>query len=388
MPYVPLIKRISDHRKSPVRKYQDLFVGSNDLASLIRYEAVTSLLGSFPGALGIYLRMKVYPWLLKACGKSVFFGRGVSIRVPKRIELGYNIIIDDNTVLDAKGDPGISFIKCGNDVEIGRNTILSCKGGGSISVGNFVSIGRNVLLSAVNQLTIADNCSVGPYSCLLASGHGWNDPEQPIMLQGRDIKKIVLEENVWLGAHVTILDGVTVGRNSIVAAGSVVTDDIPPYRIAGGTPARIIAKRDQLGPEDRPGVVHTSNGDGKRVPHGGPTTREPDQADRVPASQDLHQRATQAVLRAVAEVNEQLPSGRRLDSALDTALFDGGGGGAGRLDSLGLLNLIVATEQQIEAEFGTTVTLADEGAMSQQHSPFRTIGTLAAYVSLVLEKSR
>ena len=87
-------------------------------------------------------------------------------------------------------------------------------------------------------------------------------------------------------------------------------------------------------------------------------------------------RVLQVVYRAIDEVNPQLPAERRLRKSADTALF----GRAGALDSLGLVNLIVAVEQAVEDELGASVVLADEKAMSQSASPFRTVGTLADYV--------
>jgi acyl carrier protein len=89
------------------------------------------------------------------------------------------------------------------------------------------------------------------------------------------------------------------------------------------------------------------------------------------------------VFNAVDEVNEQLPPERQLAKTSDTSLL----GREATLDSLGLVNLVVATEQNIEEEFGVTLTLADERAMSQSHSPFRTIGTLVEYIALLLEES-
>jgi acyl carrier protein len=88
------------------------------------------------------------------------------------------------------------------------------------------------------------------------------------------------------------------------------------------------------------------------------------------------ERVLQVVYRAIDEINPGLPAERRLKKSAGTALF----GHAGALDSLGLVNLIVAVEQAVEDELGASVTLADEKAMSQSASPFRTVGTLAAYV--------
>lgn len=92
------------------------------------------------------------------------------------------------------------------------------------------------------------------------------------------------------------------------------------------------------------------------------------------------ERILQAIYNAVDEINEQLPKGKKLDKSLDTVLF----GRPGKLDSLGLVSLIVAVEQNIQEEFGTAVTLADERALSQRNSPFRTIATLSEYIALLL----
>ncbi|HSM56861.1 MAG TPA: acyltransferase [Candidatus Sulfomarinibacteraceae bacterium] len=236
--------RVTDEKLSPVQRYQDLFVGSRSLPELILYELLTASLQSLPGALGIFLRGACYRLLFRRCGSKLLIGRNVTIRVPRRIELGNGTIIDDNAVLDAKGHPQKSFIRCGHTVEISRNAILSCKQNGCITLGNFVSIGRNVLLSARAPLQIGDNCSIGPYACILASGHDWQDTERPILLQDRAVGPISIGKNVWIGAHVTIMDGVTIGDNSIIGVGSVVTHDIPAYRIAAGTPARVVRIRD------------------------------------------------------------------------------------------------------------------------------------------------
>ncbi len=91
----------------------------------------------------------------------------------------------------------------------------------------------------------------------------------------------------------------------------------------------------------------------------------------------------QTIFDVIDELKQQVPVIQQLDKSVDTVLF----GQSGQLDSLGLVNLIVATEQKIEEELGVAMTLADEKALSRKSSPFRTIGTLADYISLLLEKS-
>ncbi len=83
---------------------------------------------------------------------------------------------------------------------------------------------------------------------------------------------------------------------------------------------------------------------------------------------------------AIEEINDQLPKSRKLEKTPDTILF----GTDGKLDSLGLVNLIVAVENIVDEELDETITLADEKAMSLKNSPFRTVTTLAEYVQSLI----
>ena len=85
------------------------------------------------------------------------------------------------------------------------------------------------------------------------------------------------------------------------------------------------------------------------------------------------------IITSVKEINEQLPQEQQLGQSTKTVLF----GKDGKLDSIGLVTLLVIIEQNIEDEFGVNITLADERAMSQKHSPFKTIGTLADYIDML-----
>jgi len=87
-----------------------------------------------------------------------------------------------------------------------------------------------------------------------------------------------------------------------------------------------------------------------------------------------------AVLEAVAEVNEQLDAERKLDLEPETRLL----GKSSKLDSFGLVNLIVVVEEKLYDKFDKSVTLADERAMSQEHSPFRSVQSLADYAYTLL----
>jgi acyl carrier protein len=92
-------------------------------------------------------------------------------------------------------------------------------------------------------------------------------------------------------------------------------------------------------------------------------------------------RVAQCIYRVLDEFNQELPAGLKLPKSPDTVLY----GEHGQLDSMQLVHLIVAVEEQIEAEFGLAVTLADERALSMRHSPFASVATLGQYVSSLLE---
>jgi len=90
------------------------------------------------------------------------------------------------------------------------------------------------------------------------------------------------------------------------------------------------------------------------------------------------------IITSVKEINEQLPQEQQLGQSTKTVLF----GKDGKLDSLGLVTLLVIIEQNIEDEFDVSITIADEKAMSQKRSPFRTIGTLADYIDMLLKENQ
>jgi len=92
-------------------------------------------------------------------------------------------------------------------------------------------------------------------------------------------------------------------------------------------------------------------------------------------------RIVEVIYGAVDEINQHLQGKQKVSKSLDTVLF----GESAQLDSIGLVNLIVGVEEKIEEDFGVTVVIADERAISRKNTPFRTIRTLSNYVSLLLE---
>lgn len=226
---------------SKLQKYQALVVGEKGIWSLVKYELVTLFSTWIPGALGLLLRSKLYPFLLGSTGRGVVFGSNVVLRHPGKLRLKSNIVIDDNSVLDAKGDDN-QGIDIGDNVFVGRNTIIFCQNG-DVEIGDNANIGSNCQIFSANKVVIGKDVLIAAYTYLVGGGHIYDDPEIPVIQQGRTAKGVTIGDNVWLGAGVNVLDGVTIGEGAIIAAGAVVTEDIPPFAIAGGIPAKVIKLR-------------------------------------------------------------------------------------------------------------------------------------------------
>ena len=110
-------------------------------------------------------------------------------------------------------------------------------GGEKIRIGRNVFINQNCTMYDLGGIDIGDDVLIGPNVSLITSGH----PIEPSRRRaGVTARPIVIGTTVWIAAGVTIIGGVTVGDNSVVAAGSVVTHDVPPNTLVGGNPARVI----------------------------------------------------------------------------------------------------------------------------------------------------
>jgi len=110
-------------------------------------------------------------------------------------------------------------------------------GGDEIRVGHNVFINQNCTFYDLGGLDIADDVMIGPNVSIITTGH----PLEPAQRRAATIgKPIVIQKNVWIAAGATVTGGVTIGENSVVAAASVVTKDVPPNTLVGGNPARVI----------------------------------------------------------------------------------------------------------------------------------------------------
>lgn len=117
---------------------------------------------------------------------------------------------------------------------------LAAISGGILTIGDRSFINSGVSICAVKSVTIGENCAIGNMSLIMDSD--FHTPgDHKIWPEARPV---VLEDDVWLGARVTVLKGVTIGRGAVVAAGAVVTKDVAPRTVVGGVPARLIRHLD------------------------------------------------------------------------------------------------------------------------------------------------
>lgn len=148
-------------------------------------------------------------------GENVVFENGVLIFHPETIKLGNNIYIGHNTILKGYYN---SVMEIGSDTWIGQGCFFHS--GGSIFIGNAVGIGPmvKILTSYHNEENMIDDL--------------------PVIQYPLEFKPVTIHDGADIGVGSIILPGVTIGKNSIIGAGSVVTKDVAPYAVVAGVPAR------------------------------------------------------------------------------------------------------------------------------------------------------
>lgn len=133
-------------------------------------------------------------------------------------------------------------IKVGKESVIGPNVKLSSGFGGLIVVKNRVGIFDYTIIDIHSRLEIGANTLISPFCYITDYDHVLRDKNMSIIKQGYKTSPIKIGKSVWLGAKVIVLKGITIGDNTVIGAGSVVTKDIPSDCVAVGNPARIIKK--------------------------------------------------------------------------------------------------------------------------------------------------
>jgi acetyltransferase-like isoleucine patch superfamily enzyme len=148
-------------------------------------------------------------------GENVSFDESCEVLSPDRVSIGSNV----------EFYRGVYLSPCGTHIDIGSHTHFA------------------PYCALYGPLTIGTHCAIAAHVVFASVGHGYSRTDVPMVEQPVTKNEIVLENDVWIGANAVVIGGVTIGEGSIVGAGAVVTKDVPPYSVVGGTPARIIRNR-------------------------------------------------------------------------------------------------------------------------------------------------
>jgi acetyltransferase-like isoleucine patch superfamily enzyme len=203
-------------------------------------QSLQALAGWLPTVVGIGVRAVLYRLMLRMDGWPAI-ERHVRLRFASNLRLGHGTYLDEGVYIHA----------CPDGVTIGAGSLVMH--GAVLHVYNFrdlphagIRIGRDCLIGEYTVIrgqggvTIGDRVYTSPMTQIIAVDHVFDDPGRPFVEQGIVAQGITIEDDVWLGASAVVTDGVRIGRGAVVAAGAVVTADVPPHTVAAGVPARVV----------------------------------------------------------------------------------------------------------------------------------------------------
>ncbi len=164
---------------------------------------------------------------VRSCGKAVRFGGPHITIVGGHGKVGRGITIGDGCTI---------YDYC---VLVTDDYTPRC----GIELGAGSSLNYGTQISGIGGVTIGKGCLLGPGIKIVGANHRFDDPDRSIREQGNEYAEVVIEDGAWLAANVVVVPGVRIGRGAVIAAGAVVTEDVPAGMIAAGVPARIIGAR-------------------------------------------------------------------------------------------------------------------------------------------------
>lgn len=200
--------------------------------------------------LGLFRRRELLRgwWLQRrgvTAGRRFGVQPGVRILYPRCLDVGDDVTFEGPSYLHCLSERGV---RIGSHTSFAHNLWLHCGGTpedyahGFLTIGDHSFVGPNAVLGAGGGIHIGNHVLFGPDVVVSAENHRFDDTGTLIAEQGVVRQGVVIEDNCWIASRAVILDGVTIGRGSVVAAGAVVTRDVPPGSIVAGVPARVIRR--------------------------------------------------------------------------------------------------------------------------------------------------
>lgn len=204
--------------------------------------------------LGVWIRLSI--WLVRGTVRRIFFksskgillmGKGVTIRQAHHLTVGRSFIAQDHCEINCLAQRGIVL---GDKVTVGSFAIIrptnlyGGEPGLGLKMGDNSSIGPYSYIGCSGYIEIGNNVMISPRVSIYSENHNFEDIDVPMMDQGVTRSFVKVEDDCWIAANSIILAGVTIGRGAVVAAGSVVTKDVPPYSVVAGNPAKVIKSRE------------------------------------------------------------------------------------------------------------------------------------------------
>lgn len=188
-------------------------------------------------------------WYLRICisgSGGLFIGKNVTIHYKKYVKIDRMCILEDNVYINGLSEVGINF---GENVTVARGARLIGTGvirnkGIGIKIGSNSAIGSNNFIGGQGGVEIGENVIMGPDVRIFSENHNIDKKDIAIKNQGESRIGVCISDDCWIGASVTILDGVKLSKGTVVAAGSVVTKSvIEPNMVIAGIPAKILKSR-------------------------------------------------------------------------------------------------------------------------------------------------
>jgi acetyltransferase-like isoleucine patch superfamily enzyme len=182
-----------------------------------------------------------FPDVKYDCHLTAQVSERIRIRGRGHISIAEFATIEDDVTIDL-GSSGHGYVRIASRAKLKIGVVLRCYGG-AISIGHRTTIGEYCVVFAHGGVEVGAHVGIGPHTTIAASQHITEALDIPMRYQGETAAGVLIEDDVWIGSGVRVLDGVTIGHGSVVGAGSVVTRRMPARFVCHGVPCRPVRRR-------------------------------------------------------------------------------------------------------------------------------------------------